>query len=375
MFMFNQNFPIKMKTIIALLSFISLIAMTPNAFGQPQKKTVQPKEVVAADRSKWVPSSISRRRNDSVRVALPSARTTVIPQKQNIITPAGENTVFKSTDSGQTWQDVSDGLPNKLIGDGLFSTSSGLHLRSGDGIYRSNANFTGPFWIKEICPSQYSGVAPAKRGIIAYNYDGQFVQKISSAWVPIFPNFKEQLVRTVFETSAGVFFIGSDKGLFKSTNNGITWKQVHTAGWAMKLVEANGVLMATSQQGILRSIDNGENWEVVIDEGGVGIAVESINGGFAAITYNTQSETRRVRVSYDNGKNWQPIDAGLPEDASIASIVQLGGDLFCGHPAGIFRSSDMGKTWKLLLPSVGSKVFNLFVSGNVIYAIARNGGC
>jgi photosystem II stability/assembly factor-like uncharacterized protein len=375
MFMFNLNFPTKMKTIIALLSFISCFAVAPHTFGQPQKKTSQPKEVVTAARSKWVPSAIRQARNDSSWIALPSARITA-PQKQNISNSGGENTVFKSTDGGQTWQDVSDGLPNKLVGDGFFSTSSGFHLRSGDGIYRSNANFSGPFWIKEICPNKYSGIAPAKRGIIAYNYDGQFVQKVyESGWVPIFSNFKEQLVRTVFETSAGVFFIGSDKGLFKSTNNGTTWRQVHTGGWSMKLVEANGILMAASQQGIIRSVDNGENWEVVISEGGVGIAVESINGGFAAITYNTQSETRRVRASYDNGKNWQPIDAGLPEDASIASIVQLGGDFFCGHPAGIFRSSDMGKTWKLLLPSVGSKVFNLFVSGNVIYAIARNGGC
>jgi hypothetical protein len=55
--------------------------------------------------------------------------------------------------------------------------------------------------------------------------------------------------------------------------------------------------------------------------------------------------------------------------------VQVGENLFCGHPAGIFRSSDKGKTWKLLLPAVENKVFHLSVSGNVIYAIPTNGGC
>ena len=143
----------------------------------------------------------------------------------------------------------------------------------------------------------------------------------------------------------------------------------------MKLVESNGVLMATSQRGIIRSTDDGENWDCVISEGGVGIAIERINGGFAAITYNTESETRRVRTSYDGSKTWQPIDGGLPPDLSIASIIQVGDYFFCGHPDGIFRSSDKGKTWKLLLPSIESKVFNLFVSGNVIYAIPRSGGC
>ena len=143
----------------------------------------------------------------------------------------------------------------------------------------------------------------------------------------------------------------------------------------MKLVESNGVLMATSQGGIIRSTDAGENWDLVISEGGVGIAVEHIKGGFAAITFNTASYTRRVRTSYDGGKTWQPIDAGLTANLSISSIIEVGEYFFCGHPTGIFRSSDKGKTWKLLLPSVENKVFNLFVSGNVIYAFPRNGGC
>ena len=82
-----------------------------------------------------------------------------------------------------------------------------------------------------------------------------------------------------------------------------------------------------------------------------------------------------MRTSYDGGKTWQAIDAGLPASLSIASIVQVGDDFFCGHPNGIFKSSDKGKTWQLMLPSMGNKVFNLSVSGNVIYAIPRSGGC
>jgi photosystem II stability/assembly factor-like uncharacterized protein len=298
-------------------------------------------------------------------------------RKSNLWFGGAENVVFRSADGGQTWQDISEGLPENLQGDGSFANESGLYLRAGNGIYHSTSNSIAPFWEKEIFPDKRSSIAPGKRGIFAYNNDGQFLQRINgtSVWSPMYTNFQKKDVRTLFESDGGAIFIGSNRGLFKSTNSGKTWKQVHTGGWVMKLVESDGVVMATSEQGILRSTDDGENWDLVISEGGVGISVEVINGGFAAITFNTASLTRRVRTSYDGGKNWQPIDAGLPAQGSIASIIQVGDYFFCGHPIGIFRSSDRGKTWKLLLPSIENKVFNLSVSGNVIYAIRRNGGC
>jgi photosystem II stability/assembly factor-like uncharacterized protein len=247
-----------------------------------------------------------------------SSRLPVIEQKQKCDKTEAANLIFKSTDGGQTWQDISEGLPENLQEDGferdgLFANDSGLYLRAGNGLYHSKPNSTAPFWKKEIFPDKQGSIAPGKTGIFAYNYDGQFLQKINgtNTWSPMYTNFQENEIRTVFETAGGTVFIGSNNGLFKSTNSGKTWKQVHTGGWVMKLVESNGVLMATSQNGILRSTDDGENWDCVLHEGGVGIAIERIQGGFAAITYNTESETRRVRTSYDGGKTWQPIDAGL----------------------------------------------------------------
>jgi hypothetical protein len=304
-------------------------------------------------------------------------------QKPSRNKPGVANIVFKSTDGGQTWQDISEGLPENLQRNGFFANESGLYVRAENGLYHNKPNSTAPFWEKEIFPDGHGSIAPGKSGIFAYNYsEGQFLQKINgtSVWLPMYTSLQQKQVRTVFETARGTVFINSDKGLFKSANCGKTWKQVYTGGWVMKVVESgsipsNGVLLATSQKGIIRSTDDGESWDCVISEGGVGIDVERIKGGFAAITYNAASNTRRVRTSYDGGKTWQPIDAGLPASLLTASIVEAGDSFFCSNPTGIFRSSDKGKTWKLLLPSVEDKVFNLSVSGNVIYAIPREGGC
>ena len=287
------------------------------------------------------------------------------------------NIVFKSANGGQTWQDISQGLPENWQGGYFYANESGLYVTAGNWICHSKPNSSAPFWEKKMFPLEHNNTAPRKNEI--------------------------------FKTASGTSLIGSYQGLFKSTNNGKSWKQVHDGGWVGKVVELNGVLVATSQGGILRSTNDGDTWDWVISEGGVGIAIECIKGGFAAITYNTTSKTRRVRTSYDGGKTWQPIDAGLqtqdvvnsmwrpintsfsvqgstdsvqhavntdlPEQAFISSIIQVGEDFFCGHPKGIFKSSDKGKTWKLILPSIEGKVFYLYGSGNVIYAIPSSGGC
>ncbi|SHE37246.1 BNR/Asp-box repeat-containing protein [Cnuella takakiae] len=325
------------------------------------------------------------------------------------------NIVFKSIDGGQTWQDISKGLPEPVIDvygvgrNDFFADDNGLWLTTGNGLYNNKPNSKAPFWTKEIFPDEHSNIAHGKAGIFAYNCWGSGIfQKPNGTevWSPVFTSIQVKRVLSVFETAGGTIFICSDKGLFKSTDSGTSWK--HAGVMVGKLVESNGVLLTTSQRGILRSTDEGESWELVISEGGVGIDVERIKGGFAAINYSTAAKTRRIRTSYDGGKTWQPIDAGFPGQAIVdspwrpinagnlrqgtdslwhpkevaspapeykTSIIQVGENFFCGHSDGIYRTSDKGKTWKLVLPSVKGKMFKLSVSGNVLYAIQIENHC
>lgn len=107
------------------------------------------------------------------------------------------NLVFKSTDSGQTWQDISEGLPGNLQEDvvqrdGFFANNSGFYLRAGNEIYHSSPGSTAPFWDKEIFPGKQGSIAPVKNGIFAYNYlYGQFLRKLNgtNVWSPVYTNF------------------------------------------------------------------------------------------------------------------------------------------------------------------------------------------
>lgn len=288
------------------------------------------------------------------------------------------NIVFQSADGGKTWQDMSTGLPLGFEPRTFFAGDGELFLSAKHGVYRNVKALKNSIWGKEqFLMEDFVAVSAVPNGVVAYTNNCRFFQKVKGVgvWMPAFTGFRGQFVRTVFTANDGSIFIGCDNGLFKSADQGESWKHVMQQGWVIKMAESDGVLLCTNESGILRSTDGGEHWSVVLSEGGVGIDVDVTKSGFAAITYNTESKTRRVRTSADGGKTWQAIDAGLPPSPQISSIQQVGDYFYCGHPKGIYRSADQGKTWELILPTIGDKVFNLSASGDVVYAVLQNGGC
>jgi len=330
----------------------------------------------------------------------PSSQTEVLksmttnPATRRDVELGTTDIIFQSKDGGQTWQDISQGLPENEQPEDFFAGESDVYLRVKNVMYRSKSNLKTPVWEREnFLDPQIASIAFNRSGVMAYNYDGQIYQKMPAAgtWLPIYTNFRKYSMRTIFETSDGTVFLGYDHGLYKSVDRGQSWKHVQDEGWVMDIVESEGVLLATGQNGIMRSTDNGEHWEWVIREGGVGIAIERIEGGFAAISCNTRTQSRRIHISLDNGRTWKAIDEGLRPSLSISSIKQMGRYLICGHPDGIFRSSDLGRTWNIVHSGVDElkygttrnisdfpddgKVFKVYVSGNILYAVARNAGC
>ena len=325
--------------------------------------------------------------------------------------PGATNLIYQSMDGGKTWQDISYTLPENEQ-PAFFAGEAGLYLRYKDKLYYSKSNLKSPVWENDnnVDP-RYAGdhpfdgsIAFNPSGVTAYGWNVQVYQKVGpagrGAWSPVYPTLKEVMygtrrnwVGSVFETSEGTIFVGGAGGLYKSADKGKSWKHVINHVWVASLVESESVLIGTSSGGIMRSTDNGEHWYWAIREGGVGIAVEHIDGGFAAICYNTKTKSRSIHVSFDTGKTWNRIDAGLPASSNISSIKQIGSYLICGHPDGIFRSSDMGESWAMVhgsvdntmmastkLLNIGSsnenaKVFVIYVSGNVVYAVASSVGC
>src|SRR5436190_12854538 len=220
-------------------------------------------------------------------------------QKLNNNKPGVANIVFESTDGGQSWQDISKGLPENLQkdsirGNSFFANDKGLFLRVENGLYHSTPNATAPFWTKEIFHDEDSSIAPGKSGIVAYNYWTVNVKKTNgtSVWSPVFDTFQIPVVRSAFETAGGAIFIGTQKGFFKTNDNGATWKYVYAGSLVGHMAELDGVLLAIDMRRIIRSTDNGENWALVTSDTSVAWDVKQIKGGFAAMTSTSVSNPR-----------------------------------------------------------------------------------
>ncbi len=148
-----------------------------------------------------------------------------------------------------------------------------------------------------------------------------------------------------FAVNENDLFVGTDSGIFRSSDNGMDWLEVDSGFIGVNFVDnfqtSDGTLFAgTWGDGIYFSTNDGENWAK--DSNGFPIYSEvtsftSIGGSFFAGT--TDSGVFR---STDNGKNW--TYSGL-DTINITSLVEFGSNLFAGTYGRIYLSTDSGASW------------------------------
>ncbi|MCC6282918.1 MAG: exo-alpha-sialidase [Saprospiraceae bacterium] len=312
--------------------------------------------------------------------------------------PMAKDIIFQSLDGGQTWQDVSAGLPEGLYVSCVFAADGEVILGTGKGLYRSSTISPVPVWEKDFFVNEeISGITQGTNGRYYCSYENGVFQEIANAgiWISRFNNLEDKTIRTVLETGDGALFLGTNSGIYKSADGGVNWKKVYSGGMVLNLVASGDVLIGGGMQGVLRSTDGGEHWDNVLNDNIFAKRTGLLQNRFVTIlgtedpsVINPEGITSRLRFSADGGKTWQrmeqtllplqgmyDMDEDLSQARDLYDIIQVGEYLFCSFDTGIFRSSDQGKTWELVLPSTDKRVLSsMTVSGKVIYAIA-GGGC
>ncbi len=288
------------------------------------------------------------------------------------------NIVFQSADGGETWQDLSAGLPAKLAVGRVYADGNQVYLATEDGLYHRSTALVAPVWAKDFfLGERISDIFPGQNGLYASIYGSNLFKGIPGTgfWNSMDNALRDKTVRSVLEAPDGAVFVGCESGLYKSVDGGKIWNQMLANDGINSLAVSGDALICGVHSGLLRSTDGGEHWAPVLTGHGGAFGIKRTESGLVAITaggpWREGKQPNRLFTSADGGKTWQPIDAGLPPVRNINSIVQAGKYFFCSTDAGIYRSDVGGKTWELIRPSTSdNETLNLAVSGQKVFAVA-----
>lgn len=299
----------------------------------------------------------------------------VDPTNNSIMLVAGQGGTIRTQDGGKTWQDST------------YSNSSLLP----DTVHGDEQGFVA---------FQDSGIAYAGRTYLWKSVDSgstfQLVTKFESSnggATVATPHTDEGGI--AFDNPAGRIYVGTDGGLWVSTDNGTTWGSA-AEGMQNGLVTSvaidpyqSGTIALTRQDWpAMVSNDNGTTWHAVASdaqseltsENGV-VTFDPARPGVFYLANAQCGGYSGVEKSTDHGVTWHLLSNGtdgLPQSLTGGIGTNLALDptntstVWVAYFQGVFKSTDGGNHW--------TKVFNLnatniAVNGNYVYvnAIAWNG--
>ena len=346
-----------------------------------------------------------------------TAASSILICSTDIILSLVGNNIYKSSDSGDSWQ-LLDDLGNEslcLSGSGTGSVFVGTIL----GVFRSNDH--GTSWTR-----QNNGLINGENvNSITFNSTGSMFSALSSG---IFRsdddgiNWQQTILRNenihalLYTPSNGFMFAGTEYGITRSTDDGINWSEKAGFWYATKItlrVDPFGIIYAGYRSpgwwwedgAVIKSIDAGENWietglngppinamdvnlsgyilvartdsglylstnqgEVWVSKGLNDNTISSVlltNTGcmFAA------TENGLLYRSCDDGSNWQNIAS--TEMKSINCIIKTGeGIIFIGDSTGVFRTTNNGDIWTQLISGLNDTNIQTLVIGTTGYLYA-----
>jgi len=263
--------------------------------------------------------------------------------------------IFVSTDNGENWDSINDGLQSKVIytifinGKTIFAgTETGAYVSTNNGLNWNKIN---------------SGLSDN----------------------PVWSFTKSNIANS---TQVGTtIFAGTWSGVYYSTNNGANWEVTGLSNTTMPVhsivVYDNYIFAATLAGGIFCSQDNGITWRdhSILYSGGqpgdgaivtvyslssIGPNVIVSAGSYGNIYYLPY--TRSIMTPFDSSK--------VPyEGHPILSFAARNANLFAGNSIGnIFISEYFGIMWKLISYSLTDQaVYSLALNNSYILAGTENG--
>jgi photosystem II stability/assembly factor-like uncharacterized protein len=315
--------------------------------------------------------------------------------------------LYKSTDNGNTWREINEGLPHlpwPLATKYWPITAIAIAPSSPSIIYVGTSN-----------PQPYSGSFVGGKGVYK-SIDGGLTWFECNGIEVTFPKYSISSM-VVDPTDPKVVYVGTiSGGVWKTVDGGDSWRQV----WkpigvlcydvnvmaisptdsdviyiaAYNYVPLHGIKIPTGivfQGGLYRSVDGGNTFNEIL--GGKKIDDLIVNKRDANKLYAV-TNTFVVYRSIDGGKSWEDIsDQNVTNPLPLGSAVGLGPTLgeicslavepkrntiyvsdFWGPKPYVYFTEDLGQNWYSFDDSLHDRVDELIISPDqsILYAVTDN---
>ncbi len=279
---------------------------------------------------------------------LKHASTIAFNSNDDIFAATWDRGVFRSTDNGDNWAQINNGLTNLLIRSLAINSNSHIFAIADSGIFRSIDN--------------------------------------GDNWTQINNGLSDSIIIECLEINSNDhIFIGTDAGLFRTTNDGDNWTQIDNGFPDLYVgslaISSNDHIFAGTGDGVFRSIDNGDNWTKIRSDffnEKVGPIDFNSNGDIFVVTYFSD-----ILRSTDNGDTWTQINNGLPNSAVTSIVINSEDHIFTavgcapyGGPDGVFKTINNAESWTPInYGLIDSCVLSLGInSEEYLFACTLDGG-
>lgn len=311
----------------------------------------------------------------------PYVRSLSVSPTGHIFGAAWSEGIIRSTNNGDTWSLVYSGVNDHTV----FVAPNGYvffaeEWNTGGTVRRSTDN--GSTWsvVLDLPPSgqfQIRAFSALSDGTILMSYSEDGVRLSTdngTTWQRKNNGLRALSIQNFLLDQSGYVIAGTfGAGIFRSAN-GIDWQQSNQGLsvpyiWSIAAQSNGTIFIGTKDDGIFKSTDSGENWvSVRNDIDGTAIAIDETDAIFAG-------EYGSIYRSVDNGLTWVRKDSGV-----ISSFIQCmainptNGYIFVGTGNGMNRTTNKGESWDTL--SLGWDVRSIAINslGHIFVAVAWGGG-
>lgn len=291
------------------------------------------------------------------------------PLVSNTLFECNDGGIYKSTDGGNTWSDITNGMQisqfysisssqtnDDLISGGrqdngsfLMESAAEISLSGGDGMM-THIDYTDENYI-------YSAVQKGK----LFRWDGTIptVDIISDNIAGGLTGAGEWLTPYLIDpTTPTTLYAGYDE-LYKSTNRGDSWSQISNFGFGanmnyLSVAETNSnYIYAAWLNAIYMTSNGGSSWSNITGALPVSnqfissIKVDPTDESALLVTFSGYTANEKVYMTLDAGATWSNITlTGLPNlPVNCVEIDKYGGDIYLGTDLGVYYFDTAISDW------------------------------